>query len=72
MQHASFTLQDLQIPFISAIGSTPALSYHRNKTASAISLWPTASEQVCLCEQPASPFGSAVGTVSGLQGKKAN
>merc|ERR1712194_750521 len=65
-QHASFTLQDLQVPFINAIGSGSNLSYHINKTASSLSLWPTASEQVCLCEQPPAAFGSATGNIKYL------
>lgn len=59
-------MQDLTIPFINAIGSGPVLAYHANKTASSISLWPTAGRPVCLCEQPASPFGSAKGIIKYL------
>jgi hypothetical protein len=28
-----------------------------------LSLWPAADDQVCLCEEPAAPFGSAKGTI---------
>merc|ERR1711871_1201793 len=62
-QHASFTLQDIEIPFINAIGSSPTLTYHINKTASSISLWPAGDQQICLCEQPAAPFGQAKGDI---------
>ena len=61
-----FMLQDTQIPFINAIGSGAAFAYHANKTASSISLWPMQSAPVCLCEQPAPPFGSAKGTIKYL------
>lgn len=33
-QHASFTMTNLEIPFINAIGSSATLTYHVNKTAS--------------------------------------
>ena len=48
VQHANFSLQDLRIPFISAIGSSATFMYHRNKTASSISLWPAVGQPVCL------------------------
>jgi len=65
-EHASFSLQDLTVPFITAIGSTVDLSYHQNKTASSVSMWPTTPEPVCMCEQPAAAFGSAVGNIKYL------
>jgi hypothetical protein len=65
-QHASFTLQDLSIPFITAIGTGSALAYHASKTASSITLWPNAGQSVCMCEQPAAPFGSAKGNIKYL------
>ena len=66
MDYANFTRTDMTIPFISAVGSTSSLSYHRNKTASMLSMWPSAGEPVCLCAQPAAPFGSATGTIKYL------
>ncbi len=62
-QHANFTLQDVEIPLINAIGSSPQLTYHRNKTATTISLWPSGEASVCLCEQPAAPYGAAIGQI---------
>ena len=65
-QHANFTLQDVEIPVINAIGSSPTLTYHRNKTATSISLWPSgeaSAQPVCLCEQPAAPYGAATGQI---------
>jgi len=64
--YANFSVSDLEIPFISAIGSTSALSYHKAKTASTLALWPSAQQPVCLCSHPAAPFGSAVGTIKYL------
>eukprot|EP01047_Picozoa_sp_COSAG01_P070230 COSAG01_NODE_10588_length_2127_cov_2.525148_2_plen_133_part_01 len=61
---ANFTLQDVEIPFISALGGEPHFStntFHRNKTAASISLWPAGGQPVCLCEQPAAPYGAAKG-----------
>ena len=63
VQHATFTLQDTEIPFINAVGASPVYAYHLNKTASTLSLWPTTEQAVCLCEQPAAPFGSCAGTI---------
>jgi hypothetical protein len=62
--YASFSMVDVHIPFISAVGTGSTFSYHRNKTASSLSLWPAAADQsVCLCEHPAAPFGSAQGRI---------
>jgi hypothetical protein len=64
---ANFTLQDVEIPFISALGGEPHFStntFHRNKTAASISLWPAGGQPVCLCEQPAAPYGAAKGQIS--------
>ena len=65
-QHASFTLQELSIPIINAVGSASTLAYHRNKTASSVTMWPTTPAPVCVCTQPAAPFGSAKGTIKYL------
>ena len=72
-QHASFTLQDTTVPFINAIGSSPAFGYHLNKTASSLSLWPTVGSgsgevaaPACMCEKPAALFGHATGNIKYL------
>ena len=66
-EHATFTMTDLNVPFISAVGVTSSLSYHKNKTASSLNLWPSGgAADVCLCENPAAPFGSATGTIKYL------
>lgn len=65
--YASFSMTQLNVPFISAIGAGPALAYHRNKTAANVALWPASADSpVCLCEEPAAPFGAAKGTIKYL------
>lgn len=66
LDYANFTMTGLEVPFISAVGSTSALSYHKDKTASTLALWPSAGKSVSLCSYPAAPFGSAVGTIKYL------
>ena len=66
-QHATFSMTQLEIPFITAIGSGAAFAYHQNKTAATLRLWPgSANEPVCLCKHPAAPFGAATGTIKYL------
>jgi hypothetical protein len=64
--HTSFSMQQLEIPFITAIGMSGEFGYHKNKTASTLSLWPSMQEPACVCRQPASPFGSAQGVIKYL------
>ena len=64
--HANFSTMALQVPFISAVGSSVALAYHKDKTASTLAMWPSAGQPVCLCSMPAAPFGSAAGTIKYL------
>jgi hypothetical protein len=64
--YANFTMTELEVPFISAVGSTSDLSYHKTKTASMLAMWPSAGQPVCMCAQPAAPFGSATGTIKYL------
>lgn len=66
VDHANFSLAELKLPFISAIGSTSSLSYHKDKTASSLAMWPSAGQPVCLCSEPAAAFGSAKGTIKYL------
>ena len=65
-EYANFTMTDLEVPFINAVGSTSALSYHKEKTAATLSMWPSAGQPVCLCSLPAAPFGTATGTIKYL------
>jgi hypothetical protein len=62
-QHASFSVRNLTIPFVNALGVGADLAFHSNKTASTLELWPAAPAPVCVCEVPAAPFGSAVGNI---------
>jgi len=62
-QHANFSLQNTLIPIINALGSSAVFTYHKNKTASSISLWPAQGRGICLCEHPAALFGSAKGNI---------
>lgn len=64
--YANFSVHTLDIPFITAVGSTATLSYHKDKTAASLAMWPSAGQAACLCEQPAAPFGSAKGTIKYL------
>ena len=69
-QHASFTLQNMTIPFINAIGSSDVYAHHANKTASSLSLWPGGAggeaAAACMCKLPAAPFGHASGNIKYL------
>ena len=64
--YANFSMTGLSVRFISAVGATPSLSYHKNKTASTLALWPAAGAPACLCAQPAAAFGHATGTIKYL------
>ena len=65
--HANFSMTQLQLPFISAVGSTAALSYHKAKTAATLALWPSAGQRsLCLCAMPAAAYGKAAGTIKYL------
>lgn len=61
--YTSFTLQQLEIPFINAIGAGPHLGYHSNKTAATLTLWPLPEQPACICKQPPAPFGAAKGDI---------
>ena len=52
--------------FISAVGSTPELGYHKTKTAATMAMWPAKGQSVCVCSKPAAPFGSAKGSITYL------
>eukprot|EP00051_Salpingoeca_urceolata_P026537 m.477668 g.477668 ORF g.477668 m.477668 type:complete len:870 (+) comp20913_c0_seq1:229-2838(+) len=53
---------DTLLHFINAIGSTPKLSYHKDKTASTIAILPT-NKPVCVCDLKPAPFGQAKGSL---------
>lgn len=53
-----------QLPFINAVGSTPTLSYHKDKSPSSLSLIPVAGDNAagaCICASKPSPFGQGKG-----------
>ena len=64
--HYTFDAQALSLNFINAIGSGPDFAFHKQATAETIQLWPSASSPVCVCAQPALPFGQASGYVQYL------
>lgn len=55
--HYTFDPSKLSMDFINAVGSTPALSYHKSKTVSTIGLFPANKAPACVCSEPAVPFG---------------
>jgi len=67
-QHHSFDATKLTLDFISAVGASPHLSYHKAKASSSISLWPGKSRPACLCSIPAQPFGKGEGTLEYMGG----
>lgn len=64
--HYTFAGNDTAISLIDAIGSTPALSYHLEKTASTIFMLPVGGANVsgaCICAHEPLPFGQGKGTL---------
>ena len=74
-EYHTFDPRKLTLDIIEAVGSTPTLAYHRVKTVSQVSLWPSigsagvdgfenvSSAPVCVCSVPALPFGKGEGTL---------
>jgi hypothetical protein len=57
--------QNVLLPFINAVGSKPALSYHQDKTTSTLALLPVATSSAtgaCLCPEHPAAFGQGKGT----------
>eukprot|EP00039_Didymoeca_costata_P019055 m.336065 g.336065 ORF g.336065 m.336065 type:complete len:758 (-) comp17746_c0_seq1:59-2332(-) len=65
-QHHTFDARDTTLDFITALGNTPTLAYHTDKTAATLYLWPSTPSPVCLCSVPAAPFGKGTGTIEYL------
>jgi len=65
-KHYSFSPRALSLDFINAVGSSPTLSYHKAKTASSISLFPSQGRPACLCSYPAKAFGQGSGKIKYL------
>ena len=64
--HFTFSAaDDVSLSFINAVGSGPALSYHKDKTAAQIALLPLAAagDGLCICSVAPPPFGSGTGTL---------
>lgn len=66
----SFDRSMTHLPFINAIGSTPTLSYHKDKAPSALALLPVRDgggggvAGLCVCKAKPAPFGKAKGRLS--------
>jgi hypothetical protein len=58
----TFDITKTKIGFINAIGSSAALSYHKEKTAAVLSLLPVGSG-ACVCASATVPFGEAQGSL---------
>ena len=63
--HYTFDADALHVDFINAIGAGPTIEAphypHKQKTAATLHLWPTDGSAVCVCTQPALPFGKEHG-----------
>jgi hypothetical protein len=64
--HYTFLPTATAVPFLSAIGSGPALAYHKAKSVATIHLWPNGGGSECLCSLPAKPFGEGSGLIKYL------
>eukprot|EP00944_MAST-04C_sp_MAST-4C-sp1_P011412 g11412.t1 len=60
-EHFSFDINTLRIPFINALGSQAAFSYHKEKEASTLLLFPSNGVSACVCGAKKIPFGGAKG-----------
>ena len=64
------TATDGSLSFINAIGSTPTLSYHKEKTPSSLAVLP-GNVGMCLCASKPIPFGQGAGKLVYTQTKQA-
>jgi hypothetical protein len=62
-RYYTFDKDVTDLHFINAIGSTSKVSYHKEKTASVITVLPRNREPICICSSPPPPFGQARGTL---------
>ena len=60
--HFTFYVDETEIPFINAVGSTVELSYHKEKTSSLIKIFPIGTS-TCVCGVNDIPFGQAKGSL---------
>jgi len=62
-QHFTFSVvEDTTLNFINAVGSGPALAYHKDKTGAVLSLLPVGAP-TCVCASTPAPFGQAKGSL---------
>lgn len=52
---------DATLPYISAVGSSPAFAYHKNKAIGSLSFLPADTAGACVCPEAPKPFGQASG-----------
>lgn len=57
--HFTFDPTQLAVQFINAVGATPDYSYHQEKEAATLQLWP--KQSACVCSVPAAVFGEGSG-----------
>ena len=57
--HFTFDPTQLSVQFINAVGATPNYSYHQEKEAATLQLWP--KQSACVCSVPAAVFGNGSG-----------
>jgi len=64
-RYFTFQTNTTSIPIINAVGSTPKLSYHKDKSPTHVSLLPIhdtkSSGEACICSSPPPPFGHGSG-----------
>ena len=63
-RYFTFEMNTTNIPIINAIGSTPQLSYHKNKSPAQLSLLPLRDDKssgACICATPPPAFGHGSG-----------
>eukprot|EP00928_Gymnodinium_smaydae_P089563 TRINITY_DN7350_c0_g6_i1.p1 TRINITY_DN7350_c0_g6~~TRINITY_DN7350_c0_g6_i1.p1 ORF type:complete len:782 (-),score=96.02 TRINITY_DN7350_c0_g6_i1:86-2431(-) len=67
-QYYTFSVDQVAVPFINAIGNGPDLAYHKIKTASSLTFLPvggtSSSNGACVCVKDPAPFGQAKGTLN--------
>ena len=60
-EHYTFNVDVLELPFINAIGSQATFSYHKEKDAATLMMYPSNGENACVCGAKHIPFGEAKG-----------
>jgi hypothetical protein len=60
-EHYTFNVDVLELPFINAIGSQATFSYHKEKDAATLMMYPKNGGNACVCGAKHIPFGEAKG-----------